>query len=358
MVRLTWLQFRLSAAVAVLALALVGILVALTGPHLAHVYDTVVAPCLAQGGDCKPTVSSFLGTDSLLQSVLTVALLAAPALLGIFWGAPLLAREIERSTFRLAWTQSVSRSRWLAIKLSFIGLASMIVAGVLSLMVTWWFRPIDRVNANRFVPGIFDERGVVALGYAVFAFMLGVTAGLLIVRIVPAMVTTLVLFVGSRLVVTSWIRPHFLSPVKQTLPFVWGPGAGIAQGSSGGGAFVIPPTPNLPNAWVYSNLIIDQAGHAPSSQFLQSTCPALTGGLDNASSNIGTGISKPSPSGGPTAQQVHSCVASIATNYHQVVTYQPASRYWLFQWYETAIFVGLALVLAGICFWWVRRRLT
>jgi hypothetical protein len=40
----------------------------------------------------------------------------------------------------------------------------------------------------------------------------------------------------------------------------------------------------------------------------------------------------------------------------QMVTYQPASRYWVFQWYETAIFVALALALAAFCFWWVRRR--
>jgi len=357
MVRLTWLQFRLQALVTAAGLLLMAALVALTGPHLVQVYNTVVAPCLAQGGDCRPTVASFVGTDSFLQQVLDAVLIATPALLGIFWGAPLLAREIATGTFRLVWTQSVSRRRWLAIKLGTIGLASMIVAGLLSLMVTWWFSPIDRVNANRFLPGVFDVRGVVAIGYAVFAFILGVTCGLLWRRMLPAMASALAVFVGARLAVTYWIRPHLLAPVTQSLAFVWGPGAGVAQGSAGGGAFVIPPTPNLPNAWVYANVIVDQAGHAPSSQFLQSTCPALTGGLDSASSNFGTGISKPSPGGGPTAQQVHSCVAAIAANYHQVVIYQPASRYWLFQWYEAAIFVGLAFILAGICFWWVRHRL-
>jgi len=46
------------------------------------------------------------------------------------------------------------------------------------------------------------------------------------------------------------------------------------------------------------------------------------------------------------------------------VTYQPASRYWAFQRYETATFlavalaVALALALTGFCFWWIRRRLS
>jgi hypothetical protein len=40
-----------------------------------------------------------------------------------------------------------------------------------------------------------------------------------------------------------------------------------------------------------------------------------------------------------------------------VVTYQPASRYWPLQWAEMSIYLVLALVLAGFCFWWIRRRL-
>jgi hypothetical protein len=50
-------------------------------------------------------------------------------------------------------------------------------------------------------------------------------------------------------------------------------------------------------------------------------------------------------------------VAKVAATYHQVVTYQPASRYWTFQWMETGLFVTLALLLAGGSVWWVRRRL-
>jgi hypothetical protein len=42
----------------------------------------------------------------------------------------------------------------------------------------------------------------------------------------------------------------------------------------------------------------------------------------------------------------------------EAITYQPASRYWPLQWLETGIFLALALVLAGCCFWRLGRRRT
>ncbi len=378
MFQLTWLQFRLQWLVAMLALTVVAVIVGLTGLHLAHLYDTDVAPCLLQlqangnAGGCGITLTSFIHSDALLQNVLRDILLATPALLGIFWGAPLVAHELERGTFRLVWTQSISRRRWLAIKLGVVGLASAAVVGLLSLMITWWFNPIDRVNANviywqgpinlnlnRFDPSVFAMRGIVPVGYALFAFALGVTAGLLVPRILPAMAITLPLFIGGRFAVT-WIRPHLIAPVSQSLPLVWGPGAGIAQGGTGTGWFVIAPTPKLPNAWIYSNVLVDQAGHAPTSQFLQSTCPALTVDLSGPASNAANAsvstTAAPGP-GGPSEQQVHACASAIAAKFHQVVTYQPAGRYWAFQGLETAIFIALALLLAWLCFWWMRYRM-
>jgi len=42
----------------------------------------------------------------------------------------------------------------------------------------------------------------------------------------------------------------------------------------------------------------------------------------------------------------------------EVLVYQPASRYWAFQSYETVIFLGLAIVLGAFCFWWMRRHIS
>jgi hypothetical protein len=343
-IRLTWRQFRLQAAVTFAALAALAIVLAITGSHLAHLYDTSgIATCKAPS-NCGALDSTFLSHYRLLQNLLGPLLLAVPALLGIFWGAPLVARELEAGTYRLAWTQSVTRTRWFAVKAGLIGLASIAVAGLFSLMITWWASPIDRVNTNRFTEGVFDARGVVAIGYAAFAFALGLTAGIVIRRTVPAMATTLVAFVGARLAMTYWIRPHLISPSHASAGFASASNLGFEVNGSSGVLFVAGP-PRIPNAWVYSDQIVDKAGRAPSSQALHSY-------LLQACPNIGT----PKRTGNPEAFQA--CIAKMSARFHETVTYQPAGRYWTFQGIETSIFLALALVLAGFSFWWVRRRLT
>ena len=345
MIRLTWRQFRTQAFVSAGVLVVLAAILALTGPHLVHLYNTTVANC-ASKGDCSAATNFFLGRDRLLQQ-LSLVVVALPAILGIFWGAPLVARELETGTFRLAWTQSISRSKWLAIKLAIVGLASMAVAGLVSLMVTWWSSPLDRVNMYAF--GSFDERDIVPLGYAAFAFVLGVTAGVLIRRTLPAMATTLVVFVAVRLAAKQWIRPNFMSP--KVLNGVLNAGS-MGFGSTNGGPFVLEPQPsNIPGAWILSTQIVDKAGHGLTAQHLKTACPQLLAGTPGG----GGGNAVPVPAG---AQRVlQDCVVKLSAQFHQLTSYQPASRYWTFQADELAVYLAAALVLAGVCFWWVRRRL-
>ncbi len=132
---------------------------------------------------------------SWLRDAAGMAVLVVPGLIGVFWGAPLVAPELAAGTYRPAWTQGVTRSRWLAVKLGLIGLASVGAAGLLTLVVTWWASPVDRLDAlaaaaylpdvSRFQPLLFSERGVVPLGYAAFAFALGATAGALLPLLFP-----------------------------------------------------------------------------------------------------------------------------------------------------------------------------
>jgi hypothetical protein len=334
MIRLTWRQFRTEAFIALGALVVVAVILAATGPHLMDVY--------------RSTPGQVLTTDPRLQTALAALVLVVPALAGVFFGAPLVARELETGTYRLAWTQSVTRVRWLAAKLVLVGLASSLLVGGLSLMVAWWANPIEIVNANRFSPANFGVSGIVPFGYALFAFALGATTGILFRRTLPAMATTLVGYIAVRLVVTFDIRRHFATPVTRAFPINQTGGFSFSM-SPGGSVQVSVPPPDIPNAWAFSTGVVDHAGRPPTSAFLLKACPTLAGGPQLG----GHVITK-----GPPVASMQNCLTTIAARFHGVVTYQPASRYWPFQIGETALFVVLALALAGVSVWWVRRRLT
>jgi hypothetical protein len=348
MIWLTWRQFRAQAAVVFGALAVVAIILAVTGPNLVHLYNACKAAHSCGQG-------SFTSTDHSLQIGVQVLLLVAPALIGIFWGAPLVARELETGTYRLGWTQSVTRRHWLAMKVGLVGLSAVALGGLLSLLVTWWLSPIDAWNTNRFDSLVFGLRGITPIGYAAFAFALGVTAGVLMRRTLPAMATTIVAYVVVRLGEASWVRPHLLPPAHTDVP-MQASNVGIGVGP-GGGPAVVTTNVSIPNAWVYSSSMADKAGHPPTSHFLDTACPDIVSGLNHL------GIQHQAGHGtiavGPATQGAfQACIAKVAANFHEVVTYQPASRYWAFQGLETGLFVVLALMLTGVSFWWVRHRLS
>lgn len=355
MIAFSWRQFRTQAVIGGAGLVVLGVILLVTGPHLVSVYDSAVAQCRASGGASSDCNNPVVSTYSKLQALAAALVLIVPVLIGMFWGAPLIARELETGTFRLAWTQSVSRMRWLLVKLGLVGLASAAVAGLLSLMVTWWYSPIDKVNQDRFGAAAFGLHGFVPAGYALFAFALGASTGLLFRRTLPAMAVTLVGFVVARLTVAYWIRPHFMTPVTKSLAI--DPNAAVGFSASPGGSlqFMAGP-PSIPNALVVSNSVVNNAGQSPSNAFLQKACPNLPG-LNEPPPALrgGQAHAAVSANGQQAFQQ---CITTISTKYHQAITYQPASRFWAFQTYETLLFVVASAVLAGACVWWVRRRLT
>jgi len=323
MIRFTWLQFRAQAVVVAGALALLAVAAA----GLLHRDDG--------------TVRLWLG----------VLVLVAPGLIGMFWGAPLVAREFEEGTFRLAWTQSVTRARWMAVKLAVVGLASMAAAGLLSLVVTWWSSPLDRADLNQFAT--FDQRGIAPIGYAAFAFTLGVLVGALIRRTLPAMFVTLAVFIAVRLTEFSWLRPRLLHPVLLNLAL--NPGStGYGQQGTLSVLFssptLMPDPPNLPNTWITSLAVVNARGQALTTQVLTRACPDIGQGGGG-----GGGLGGHSKAPQAVVNRTQDCVAKIGTTYHEAVAYQPASRYWPLQWYELAIFLGAALILAAACLWRIRR---
>jgi hypothetical protein len=343
MIWLTWRQFRPQAVTALAALAAFAILLGVTGPHVAGIYaSSGVADC--QSADCGQLAANFLNAVSSDTAVFLFGIavvIVAPALIGLFWGAPLIAREFEAGTFRLAWTQSTTRARWLACKLLLSGLAAMAVAEGLSLMYGWWAAPIG--HAARLATGgsqllgvgpfsllAFDAHGIVPIGYAAFGFALGVTAGVLIRRAVPAMAVTLAIFAALQVAMPLWVRPHLVPPDRTT--------AQMQSVDLAFGQVTANVVPGQPGAWILSSEAVNPAGH------LVTTVPASCMSPPSAATGKSGG-------GGDQGQ----CMDSLGIR--EDITYQPTSRYWPIQWTETGIFLALAAMLAGFCYWRVGRRL-
>jgi hypothetical protein len=218
---LTWRQFRASVAMMAAALAALAVILVLSGPDLADDYSSGIAAC-TESGDCSNFVDRFFQDNRGSGLAVTALVLVLPALIGLFWGAPLIARELEAGTHRLVWNQSITRTRWLAIKLGLVGLAAITVAGLGSFAVDWWSDPIDKASVaaaqgSRIEPLLFSARGIVPIGYAAFAFALGVTVGMLIRRTLPAMAITLAVFVALQIAMPQRVRPHLIPATRSNV---------------------------------------------------------------------------------------------------------------------------------------------
>jgi hypothetical protein len=344
MIWLTWRQFRPQAVTSLAALAAFAIVLGATGPHLASMYDSSgITACQGQG--CDQPASNFLGLASGLYTVVFMlgiaGVILAPAVIGVFWGAPLIAREFETGTFRLAWTQSVSRARWVASKLTLPGLAAVAVAEGLSLMYGWWAAPIGQAArlapASSFPLGMgpfsllaFDAHGVVPVGYAAFGFTLGVTAGVLFRRALPAMAVTFAVFAAVQVAMPLAVRPHVFPPAHASQSLAENFSGQQSTGPGGRFAFTLGYLDSQPGAWILSSAAVDAAGRPVS---------VMPAACVHAAST-----------GDPTQ-----CLASRGIKI--AVSYQPTSRYWPLQWTETGIYLALALALAGFCYYRLGRRL-
>ncbi|HEY6275485.1 MAG TPA: ABC transporter permease [Streptosporangiaceae bacterium] len=346
MIWLTWRQFRIQAITAAAALAAFAVLLAVTGPHLASMYAASgISSC--HGGSCRYLANNFLlqvdaGPYRVLYLLGVVIILIVPAIIGIFWGAPLIAHEIETGTHYLAWNQSITRTRWLAVKLTLTGLAAMAVTEALSLMQGWWAAPIGRATGHggsgtqlamgQFSTLVFATHGITPLGYAAFTFALGVTTGVLLRRTVPAMAVTLAIFAVVQFAMPLWVRPH-LFPPDHTLTTLSSISDTSFQNSTSG-AFTLTAGGLVghPGLWIISSGAANTAGHPVSIAPAACMQAVISGG---GSSGL-------------------DCLASHGIRV--AVTYQPVSRYWAFEWTETAIYLALAMALTGYCFWRLGRR--
>jgi hypothetical protein len=280
---------------------------------MSRAYHDFAAGCAA-AHDCGDP-SQVLGRDGLITNWL-LATMAIPLLFGLFWGAPLLGKEFEDGTHGLAWTQGVTRCRWLSGTVAWALLAAAVWGGALAALVSWFRGPANTLAfpGVRFEPGIFDIQGIVPVAYSVFAVALGIAAGAAFRRVLPAMATTFAVFTGLRFLIAEYARPHYLTPLSRLFPF--GPDNGPF------GSWVLPSVVTGPGGLRYGNFTFEDLPAACRGQALR---PSL-----------------------PTCMTAH--------GFRDLITYQPAGRFWAFQGIEAGIFLVLAAALVAVTFRLVLAR--
>ncbi|HTJ35404.1 MAG TPA: ABC transporter permease subunit [Dactylosporangium sp.] len=318
MIWLSWRQHRnqLLAAAAVVA-ALSAAYLAMRGTLVSYLRDSGLTACLAQQNEgCGDLIGGLRSQYPALLDVLPYLNLV-PALAGLFWGAPLIAGEVEAGTHRLAWTQGVGRQRWLWTKVALLGagcVAFGLAAGVLD---RWFLDPYLRAGAispvQRNWIGLF---GVAPAGYALFAFALGAVAGTYVRRNLPAMVATLAVFVPVRF---AWeqIRYGLTSPVRATYPL------DAAR----------PPGVGRQDWRLDLTGLVDRAGNAVGPQQAAQWCAGSSGG----------------DKGG-----LDGCLAGHGVQ--RLDWYVPADRFWHLQALDATVFATLAAVLLVVLTLRVTRR--
>ncbi|HEX8731678.1 MAG TPA: hypothetical protein VF725_06415 [Ktedonobacterales bacterium] len=328
MIWLIWRQRRRELVFLVLTFAAIATYLIVTGyvVYAAYYHMTngvSVAMCQQQQRNdalCGALVNAFFAKYGNYQFGMMSLPFPAP-LAGMFLAAPLVARELESGTFQLVWTQSVTRLRWL---LTNVGAQVGILLALSALLIPlfrWWAVPFNPTNGG-IGSQTFDFAGTLPLAYMIFALALGIAAGALLRRTIPAMFATLVGYVAIRAPLENWVRPHYLPPLVAT----WDPSL-----SSGPGTITA-------NATILSSGYADRAGHQLDWSAVYQACSA-SGDYDLR------------PGSSYTA-----CVH--AHGWLSTMVWQPANRYWLFQGIESAIFVGLAILLLALAFFWVQRRLS
>jgi len=332
-----WRNHRNQTYVAAAALAAFAVLLLVTGRQMASQYHSALTACAASHACSNLANTLTLGNPAV--SLLVTLTVAVPCLMGVFWGGPLVARELETGTSQFAWMQSVPRRRWLTITVGWALVAAAAWGGAVSGLVTWWSSPVNALEHQNFQPSQFDIQGIVPVGYALFAVALGIAVGTLLRRTVPAMAITLVVFTFLRLVIGQDFRSHFLTAITEKFGFL------TRQGHR-----PVVPTGSY---WLVSKGLVGPHGLVPTSQPNGGGVSVGVRGLPSI--NLSNLPSACQPLVFRNPRGVFSCLT--AHGYRGLfITYQPASRYWAFQGIETGVFVLIAAALIAVTAMVVLRR--
>jgi hypothetical protein len=208
----TWRHHRIALGGVAVFLGALAVWLWSVGLQLHHVYAAAIACHPAGSTACSELTLDFRVTGGILKG--GFVLQPVPALIGAFVGPVVLARELETGTFRYAWTQGFGRWRWAIAKLVLLAVAVAAVAGAFSVLVSWYYQPYLSPGrlydpSSALAHWLFDLRGVAFAAWALAAFAIGASAGMLIRRVVPAIVATLAGYTALAVVVAVVLRANY-----------------------------------------------------------------------------------------------------------------------------------------------------
>jgi hypothetical protein len=319
MIRLAWRQLRLPAlTVAALTVGFAVVLLVTHRQMTEYADHSGLTSCLQAESDCSIGMSNFEQRYGRWLTML-VSLAFLPMATGMFLGAPLMSRELEHGTHRLVWTQSISRGRWLATKLTIVVAGLLVVGATASLAFGIWARTwstVDQAGYSRIQPAMFALQGTVLTASMLAAFAIGLAASAVIRRTIVAMAIAL----ASYAIITLGLQltaPHLVPATTVTFPFgAHSPRHGLGD-------------------WLLSEDVIDPAGRRIDQATLQTTCPA------------------PNPAGGLRGIDT-TCAVAHGYQFHDA--YEPLSAFWRLQMVDSAILVALAAILTALAAWKIIRH--
>jgi hypothetical protein len=307
MIWVGWRQQRTETVIAAGILAVLAVLLIPTGIAMISAYNhDGLAACVQPGASdsCQQAIGSFTGRFEQVSHLIDWFTLV-PGMIGVLLAAPLTS-QLEHGTYRLDWTQSITRGRWLAGKLGLAIGTGLLISAALVALITWWRAPFVHLH-GRMESSVYDSEGIVVFGYTLFALGLAAAVGVVWRRAVPALVVAYAGYFASRLFVDTWLRQRLISPLSAT--------------------FAPDRGPDLNRSWVLGEYPSDRLGHP-----------------------IGLPSAPCPPGAGTCAAPANPDIAYLHAIYH------PASHFWPLQLIETALFGGAALALIGFAAWWTLRR--
>jgi hypothetical protein len=315
---MTWAAWRLQRTETLITFGILALLAALlvpTGISMANAYhQDGLAACLSMNPSpsCAGAIGSF---QARFQSIWNTAnfFTLVPGLIGVALAAPFIL-DLEHGTYRLAWTQSITRGRWLAGKIGLPAITALVASGLLILIFTWWRTPEANLM-GRLDSGTFDTTGTVTIGYTLFALGLALALGAFWRRSAASLTLAFIGYFAVRIAVELWLRNHLITPAHATWKGAQQPGS------------------------LYNAHVLNLYGTIHGHQVFSGNSGFLGGHV---------AIQVP-------VQRAAGVSGRVApTIFH--ATYIPASDFWPLQLTETALYIGLAALLIGLAIWWTRER--